>query len=168
MTHENNTRRKHHHSDRDRIWTPSGLAEMLVRKVPTVLGDTICDPCLGEGAFYDNFRASCQEHIDWYEIDKGKDFLACDKKYDWCITNIPFSQPKEFIFKMAECSRKGFGILCLANSMTVTRLEQLKRDYGFFPHSITEIYIKSWGFGYKTVFYVFTKEPNESITSIII
>ena len=159
---------KHHHSDRDRIWTPLELAKKLIDKVPidfTKQPVTLCDPCLGEGAFYNQFPSNT--HKDWFEIDKGKDFLQTNNKYDWCITNIPFSKPNEFIFKMADCSKVGFGILCLSNSMTVTRLEKLKKEYGFYPYSITEIYVRSWGFGYKTCFYIFTKEPVSNITSII-
>jgi len=52
---------------------------------------------------------------------------------------------------MADCSRKGFGILCLSNSMTVTRLERLKKEYGFYPDSITEIYVRSWGLAIRLV-----------------
>lgn len=97
----------------------------------------------------------------------GKDFLTnLDEAYDWCVTNIPFSQPKEFIFKMAEMSKKGFGILCLANSMTVTRLKKLE-SMGFYPHSLTCLYVKEWGFGYRTDFYVFMKNKVDNIDSVI-
>ena len=157
---------KHHHSDRDRIWTPLDLAEKLISKVPIKKNDTICDPCLGKGAFYHQFPT--QNLKFWYEIDKNKDFLTSNKKYDWCITNIPFSLPNDFIFKMAECSEKGFGILCLSNSMTVTRLKRLEEEFGFYPQSITEIYVKSWGFGYKTCFYVFGKKGVFNLESIIV
>jgi len=159
------TKPKHHHSDRDRIYTPEALVLELIKKILAQEDDTWCDPCAGRGVFYDNFPTT---HKTYFEIDEGTDFLETTFDWDWCVTNIPFSQPKEFIFKMAECSRKGFGILCLSNSMTVTRLERLKKEYGFYPLSITEIYVKSWGFGYKTCFYVFTKKPTENIQSIII
>lgn len=160
------TKPKHHHSDRDRIWTPLELADTLIKKVPIECGDYICDPCRGKGAFYNQFPESNAKF--WFEIDMGKDFLTTSNRYDWCITNIPFSLPKEFIFKMAECSKKGFGILCLSNSMTVTRLKRLESEFGFYPKSITEIYVKSWGFGYKACFYVFTKEKQENLDSIIV
>lgn len=159
------TKPKHHHSDRDRIWTPEPLAIELIKKIPAQPDDTWCDPCAGQGVFYDNFPTT---HKQYFEIDEGTDFLATTFDWDWCVTNIPFSKPKEFIFKMADCSRKGFGILCLSNSMTVTRLEKLKKEYGFYPHSIIELYVRDWGFGYKTCFYVFTKEQQENITSIIV
>ena len=147
---------KHHHSDRDRIWTPIDLAVKLIGKVPALKGDSWCDPCLGEGAFFDNFPT---ENKEWFEIDKGRDFLSSFGHWDWVVTNIPFSQPKQFIFKMAESCNKGFGILCLANSMTATRLKKLS-NLGLFIDSVTTVYVREWGFGYRTDFYVFTRKKS--------
>jgi len=154
---------KHAHSDRDRIYTPRAVAVQLIKKIPAAVGDSWCDPCLGHGAFYDNFPTDNKE---FFEIDVGKDFLRCFKRYDWVVTNIPFSKPKEFIFKMAECSIKGFGVLCLANSMTATRLVKLKNQ-GFHVSNLTTLYIKEWGFGYRTDFYVFTRVQNQDFATII-
>ena len=151
---------KHSHSDRDRIYTPEDVVKELIEKIPSLDSDTWCDPCHGKGVFYDNFPVSHSQRF-LYEIDMGKDFLKSKNKYDWCVTNIPFSKPKEFIFKMAECSVKGFGILCLANSMTATRLKKLE-DMGFFLDNMSVLYIKEWGFGYRTDFYVFTREKNDN------
>jgi hypothetical protein len=67
---------------------------------------------------------------------------------------------------MAELCNKGFGILCLANSMTATRLQKLK-DMGLYLHSITTLYIKEWGFGYRTDFYVFTRQQTQNLDVII-
>ena len=155
---------KHEHSDRDRIYTPESVVQRLIKKIPLEMGDSWCDPCFGGGVFYDNFPTDIKE---FYEIDLDKDFLLCDKKYDWVVTNIPFSRPKEFIFKMAETCVKGFGILCLANSMTATRLKKLE-EMGLFIDSMTTTYIKEWGFGYRTDFYVFTREKNNKFETIIL
>jgi len=145
---------KHSHSDRDKIYTPEPIAKQLITRIPFSICNSWCDPCLGSGVFFNNFP---NENREWFEIDKGKDFLTANGKWDWCVTNIPFSQPKEFIFKMAECSIKGFGVLCLANSMTATRLKKLE-SMGFVVDSVTCVYIKDWGFGYRTDFYVFIKD----------
>lgn len=147
---------KHEHSDRDRIYTPESVAKQLIAKIPAEIYDSWCDPCLGTGAFYNNFPSDKKV---WYEIDRGMDFLEASGRWDWLVTNIPFSQPKEFIFKMAELCYKGFGILCLANSMTASRLKKLQ-DMGLYLHSTTTLYIREWGFGYRTDFYVFTRQPN--------
>ena len=157
---------KHEHSDRDRIFTPESLAIELIKKIPAEPNDSWCDPCYGQGVFFNNFPT---ENKEFYEIDMGKDFLKPDwiKEVDWCVTNIPFSQPKEFIEQMAQFSMKGFGILCLANSMTATRLKKLEQ-MGFYLHSMTVLYVKEWGFGYRTDFYVFTKNQKENLQTIII
>lgn len=68
---------------------------------------------------------------------------------------------------MADCSKKGFGILCLANSMTATRIKKLE-TMGFYIHGITILYIKEWGFGYRTDFYVFTRVPSKQFETIIL
>jgi len=147
---------KHHHSDRDKIYTPENIARRLISKIPFSKEDTWCDCCYGKGVFFNNFPTDKKE---FYEIEIGKDFLASTKKYDWIVTNIPFSQPKEFIEKMSDNCIKGFGILCLANSMTATRLKQLESKK-LFLNSMTVLYVKDWGFGYRTDFYVFTKQKN--------
>lgn len=154
---------KHKHSDRDRIFTPDDVVKKLISKIPFNKEDKWCDPCYGNGVFFNNFPTNKSE---FYEIDIGKDFLLCNKKYDWVVTNIPFSKPKEFIFKMAECCNKGFGILCLANSMTANRLKKLE-DMGLYLNSTTIIYIREWGFGYRTDFYVFTRDKNNNFEIII-
>ena len=154
---------KHEHSDRDRIFTPVELAKKLIAKVPSEPQDSWLDPCYGTGAFFDNFPTGTKEFC---EIDKGIDFLLHDGKHDWVVTNIPFSRPKEFIFKMAESCIKGFGILCLANSMTATRLKKLE-GMGLHLHSMTVLYVKEWGFGYRTDFYVFTKTQGQFETVIL-
>jgi hypothetical protein len=157
---------KHHHSDRDEIYTPESIVKELIKKIPYEEGDSMGDPCYGEGVFFNNFPCS-KDHKSFWEINRGKDFLKEGFNVDWQVTNIPFSKPKDFIFKMAELSNKGFGILCLSNSMTATRLKKLEDDYGFYVDSITTIYIKEWGFGYKTDFYVFTKNKNPKFEVII-
>ena len=154
---------KYEHSDRDQIYTPEPLAKALIGKIPAEAGDTWCDPCYGHGVFYNNFPAPDKV---FYELELGKDYLKSGEKYDWVVTNIPFSKPKEFIFKMAENCIKGFGILCLANSMTATRLKKLE-TMGLYPNSVTILYVKEWGFGYRTDFYVFTREKKEIETIII-
>ena len=154
---------KHHHSDRDRIFTPEDVAKECIKKIPSSVGDSWCDCCLGEGVFYNNFPT---DNKYWYEIDKDRDFLTSSGKYDWIVTNIPFSKPKEFIAKMSDNCNKGFGILCLANSMTATRLEQLKKK-GLYLNSVTILYIKDWGFGYRTDFYVFTRQEVDNLKVMV-
>jgi len=46
---------KHHHSDRDKIYTPEDVAIKCINKIPSVEGDSWGDPCKGKGAFFNNF-----------------------------------------------------------------------------------------------------------------
>ena len=154
---------KYEHSDRDVIFTPDSVAKTLVQKIPAEPKDSWCDPCYGKGAFFNNFPTDNKEY---YEINMGKNFLPSIKKYDWLVTNIPFSKPKEFLFKMAECAKKGFGILCLANSVTANRLSVLG-EMGFYLYNLTVLYIKDWGFGYRTDFHIFTRNKSSAFDVII-
>jgi len=63
------TKPKHHHSDRDRIWTPENLAQLCISKVPfNKETDRLCDPCYGEGIFFNNFNVP-SDNKTWFEID---------------------------------------------------------------------------------------------------
>lgn len=158
---------KHEHTKNDIFVTPDVVAKHCLSKMPFELGDTVLDCCAGEvkRPFYENLPITVKE--DWCEILCNRDFLQSTNEYDWIVGNIPFSMPKEFIFKMASLSKKGFGILCLSNSMTATRLQQLHK-LGFYLQHDTSIYVKEWGFGYKTCFYVFTKTPSTSFSTLIV
>jgi hypothetical protein len=50
--------------------------------------------------------------------------------------------------------------------MTASRLKQLEQK-GLFLNSVTILYIRDWGFGYRTDFYVFTKDKINQFETII-
>ena len=66
---------KHSHSDNDIIYTPENIAKKCISKIPYSENDSWCDPCFGKGVFYNNFPT---ENKEWFEIQKGKDFLQRD------------------------------------------------------------------------------------------
>lgn len=84
----------------DKIYTPPHIVdEVLDIFLPLVdEGHTILEPFRGEGAFY----SKLPEGASWCEIDKGVDFLNHGGKYDWIITNPPYSTFKEMLPKMLE------------------------------------------------------------------
>jgi hypothetical protein len=41
-------------------------------------------------------------NADWYEIEKGKDFLQAQGHWDWIITNPPYSKYRAFLNKSME------------------------------------------------------------------
>lgn len=68
----------------DRVYTPDALARDIVLHFSP--SGRILEPCCGGGAF---LRA--MPGCDWCEIDKGMDFFACTGRYDWIVTNPPYS-----------------------------------------------------------------------------
>lgn len=79
----------------DKVWTPDYLAAQIVEYFkPT---GKILEPCKGQGAF-SNIIPNC----DWCELDLGRDFLQVSGKWDWIITNPPWSQFRSFLKKSME------------------------------------------------------------------
>lgn len=91
----------------DCIQTPQSLALAVVRHFQP--WGTICDPCAGDGNFlfaFDAYNIECAavpprlSRIDSMEIKQGTDFLnlAPDdaRRWNWIITNPPWSQLREF------------------------------------------------------------------------
>jgi hypothetical protein len=72
-------------AESDKVYTPPELARDIVDYFRPF---GLCvDPCSGNGAFYDLLPAGS----DWYEIEKGRDFYACEKQYDWAVSNPPYT-----------------------------------------------------------------------------
>lgn len=73
----------------DKCMTPPDIAEMLIGLLPIKRGQTLLDPFKGKGAFYNHFPDGTI--VSWCEIDEGSDFFACQAKFDWLISNPPYS-----------------------------------------------------------------------------
>lgn len=86
----------------DRVFTPIDIVKDIIEWVkPT---GTILEPFYGDGAFY-NELVKTGNIVDWTEIDKGRDFFLIDRKYDYIITNPPYSiftQVLEHCFEIAD------------------------------------------------------------------
>ena len=82
----------------DVVYTPVNVAKAIIKHLNP---SGIClDPCMGDGAFYNNLP----EPRQWCEIDRGVDFLETNVKVDWVIGNPPYSIFLEFLehsFKIA-------------------------------------------------------------------
>jgi hypothetical protein len=67
--------------------TPDCLARQLVDQLQP--SGRMLEPCAGEGAFV---RALAPRgHVEWCEIDRGRDFFAWETPVDWIVTNPPWS-----------------------------------------------------------------------------
>lgn len=74
---------------KDIVFTPEKLAkDMVVWFIdPTKPAGGFLDPCMGDGAFYKLLPAGAH----WCEIEKGRDFYACNLLYNTIIGNPPYS-----------------------------------------------------------------------------
>ena len=82
-------------SGNDKIMTPIYLAKQIVEYFKP--SGTILEPCCGDGSFLKVLPSA-----DWYEIDKGKDFLQAQGHWAWIITNPPYSKYRAFFNKAME------------------------------------------------------------------
>jgi hypothetical protein len=105
---------------RDDVMTPRDLAAQILRHYgffdSSALDDTVLDPCRGTGAFYDQFPQAAK---DWCELKEGRDFLTYDfggRRFDWCVTNLPWSKFRPFLQRAMEVS-DNIVFLCLVNAI---------------------------------------------------
>lgn len=109
----------------DRVYTPPELAQSIVRHFNPA---GVClEPCagpIGKQAFVD---ALIDHDLSWYEIDEGSDFLTAQSgcRYDWTITNPPWSKLRQFLKKSMEV------FLCLVNAFFMKARMRDMREAGF-------------------------------------
>lgn len=126
--------------DLDKCYTSDLLAERIVNHF-SAWGNCI-EPCYGEGAFVRAMKKQPNvRSIDWWEIDKGRDFLTnkINKGYDCLFSNFPFSLYRKFLVKSMSLADNLF---LLSPSNHVIGLTARRRDTkaaGFFVREICEI-----------------------------
>ena len=108
--------------DADRVYTPDWLAKEIVDRFRPA--GRILEPCKGGGAF---LRA--MPGCDWCELDEGRDFLAVDGKWDWIVTNPPWSKIRHFLAKAIELGVPDIVFLMNINAVaTKARLRLIYRN----------------------------------------
>jgi hypothetical protein len=108
----------------DCVNTPDWLAKAIVEHF--MPSGRILEPCRGGGAFLRAFPSHCQP--DWCEIQDGRDFLDADGRWDWVITNPPYSQFRPFLIKSMQVA-DNIVFLSLANAWFVrARQEDIQQD----------------------------------------
>jgi hypothetical protein len=84
----------------DKVYTPASVVdEVLEIFLPLLGGGTVLEPFRGAGAFYDKLPKSQRS---WCEIDQGRDFMDHHDRYDWIITNPPYSSFHSLLKKMLQ------------------------------------------------------------------
>jgi hypothetical protein len=102
----------------DVVMTPEPLAKRLIEHFQPF--GKILEPCIGEGAFYNNLV-----NAEWCEITKGKDFMEYHDKVDWIITNPPWSKIRPFLQHSMELSEDIVFLTALAHLWFKARLRDI-------------------------------------------
>jgi len=111
--------------DKNIVMTKPSMAKYLIGHIGLLPGETVMEPCRGDGAFYDNLP----EPKVWCEINEGVDYLAFDGMVDCTISNPPFvprSLFMDFHRKAMETTRRKIYWLINIVSMNVFTPKRLK------------------------------------------
>ena len=146
-----------HTIEGDIVYTPEDKAiEIIQHFKPT---GKCLDPCMGEGAFYNNFPGE----KDWCEITKGRDFLEYTDHVDWIITNPPFSNFVPFLLHGMQVSENVVYLIYLDLFWTKAR-QNVIQEMGF---GIKEIYfVDVFKFGRATAAVHLQKGWNKGLIKI--
>lgn len=145
----------------DKVFTPAGLARQLIAATPFKEGQTLLDPAKGHGAFYDNFPL--ENLTSWAEIGEKKDFFHVQTKYDWLITNPPFSNLKKWLLHSCLISQAGFAYIIPLHGLTEHRVRACA-ELGFNITSLTVIKNPTkWELGFAMAWVVWEKTPEKNI-----
>ena len=116
----------------DKVYTPDYLAVSIVKHFKP--HGRCLEPCAGKGAFIhaieNNANVAC---IDWCEIDEDRDFRDMDipsQRYDFVVTNCPWSQLRPFLKKSMAISNNVV-FLCLVNAFFMKARQRDMQEAGF-------------------------------------
>lgn len=120
----------------DKVYTPDWLAEAIVNHYKP--WGKCLEACAGGGAFVRAMEKFGVKSINTMEIDDGSDFLEDEfwAKYDFIVTNPPFSKFRAFLKKSMEVA-DNVVFLCTINHIfgLKARLRDIK-DAGFYIREV--------------------------------
>tara|TARA_R100000388_G_C7220752_1_gene148811 strand:- start:360 stop:890 length:531 start_codon:yes stop_codon:yes gene_type:complete len=145
----------------DEFYTPNSLAKKLIEEVPIKAEDSILDPFYGLGAFFNNYPEN--EFNEWYELNLGSDFFKKNERFDWIISNPPFSNLTKTIEHTLNVVKLGFAYIIPTYSLTAHRLDLINRMGFYLSKFIIFENPKSWGIGFQMCFVIFTKQKSDCI-----
>lgn len=141
------------------VMTNPEMAKYLLSTIPFVDGDVLREPCMGDGAFFDNFPLHDVMTIKyWNEINLGQDYLKGSiLDVDYTISNPPFVPRKlfwEFHLRAMATTRKGIYWLINMSALNVFTPNRIAimEDKGWYLQNMIVVSDKRW-FGR----YVFCK-----------
>lgn len=132
----------------DVVQTPPSLCKLIVEHFkPT---GNVIESCSGEGNFVEALM-----NYNWcfpvdlpiksfteFEISKGTNFLTHfpEKKYDWLISNFPWSEIRAFLFHSMKLSNNIVTLLSINHIWTTARMRDIKEN----NYGIKEIMLLDW------------------------
>lgn len=126
----------------DAYGTPTWCTEAIVKQVTWGASPFILEPCKGKGAILDVLHMNALMLTDWCEIQEGKDFLTEDFqpscRYDFVLTNPPFSLAQEFIERSLEIANCVIMLLRINFLASSRRKEFWKRNPPTAIHVLTK------------------------------
>ena len=110
---------------RDVVYTPDDVARDVVNFFKP--SGRILEPSAGDGAFLRHLPP----HTEWCEIEKGRDFFAEHRHFDWIVGNPPFSIFTEWLEHSFEIADNIVYVQVLSSIfISVERLKQIQRFGG--------------------------------------
>jgi len=105
---------------------------MVKEKFDYSLTSSCLEPACGEGAMVHVLEDYFSKNLTYY--DKDVDFLKEERKFDYIITNPPFSLASDFILKAKNVANKKFCMLLpLSYLHGKGRFDSIYSDREFFP-----------------------------------
>lgn len=146
--------------DNDICFTNPEMAKHLLSLIEFKDNDVVIEPCLGKGAFYNNFPKNVKKI--YCEINEGKDYLLHTEMVDYTVSNPPFVPRKlfwDFMEKAMDTTRKNIYWLINISSLNVftPKRLQIMKDKNWYIESFYIVSDKRW-FGR----YVFIKIGKEN------
>lgn len=92
----------------------------------------VLEPARGGGSFYQFLPPGS----DWCEIEKGRDFFKCSERYDWIVTNPPFSCLTEWMAHSFKLSSNVVLLVPIAKVFASGVRMDLIRNYGGIKKAI--------------------------------
>lgn len=108
----------------DIVFTPIHIATWIINYFSP--NGKILDPCMGNGAFYNQFPGE----KFWCEITLGRDFFEYKQIVDWIITNPPFTRIEDFMEHAFKLSKNVVYLLPAHKTFSSWKRIRLIEDYG--------------------------------------
>lgn len=130
--------------DKDIVFTPPELAQKIVqhfyKNYVMYSDDAFIEPCRGGGAFYNAIKVFGEDtNVDWCELSEGRDFLErdfCGQKYDWLITNFPFSKYVPFLEKSMQIADNIVTYGTINHILALRKRLRMVREAGFYIREV--------------------------------